>query len=203
VKFVLFVKGHTEHRVLNAFLKRWLDPRLPQPVGISTVRFEGFHALLKDLPIKVPMYLKKEDVIAVISLIDLYGPTYPESLKTVNARIKWATERLSKGFDPQRYRHFFAVHETEAWLFSEPSIFEGPVKNDLGKLKQPPEKVDSNKPPSKRLHDLYLKHLGKGYKKVSDGAVLFRKLNPEAVYHKCPRFKEMLDTMLAMAQRPN
>jgi len=37
VKFVLFVEGYTEKQEIPAFLKRYLDPRLSQLVGIKSV----------------------------------------------------------------------------------------------------------------------------------------------------------------------
>ena len=91
MRFVLFVEGHTEDIALPAFLKRWLDPRLGQPVGIRTVRFDGWAALLKDAPLKAHMHLNgpaKDDIVAVISLLDLYGPTfYPSNLIASDAGI--------------------------------------------------------------------------------------------------------------------
>ena len=81
MKFILFVEGYTEEKILPQFIKKWLDPKLPKPVGIKTVRFEGWPELLKDAPQKARMYLNggdKENIIAVLSLLDLYGPTiYP------------------------------------------------------------------------------------------------------------------------------
>ncbi len=47
MNFALFVEGHTE-RAIPAFLKRWLDPRLSQPVGIKPVRFKGSGDYLKN-----------------------------------------------------------------------------------------------------------------------------------------------------------
>jgi hypothetical protein len=38
MKFILFVEGYTEDKALPQFLKKWLDPQLPNPVGIQTVR---------------------------------------------------------------------------------------------------------------------------------------------------------------------
>ena len=76
MKFVLFVEGHTEKKALASFLKRWLDPQLDRRVGIQVVRFEGWPELVKDSPDKARMHLRKSDVIAVIALLDLYGPTY-------------------------------------------------------------------------------------------------------------------------------
>ena len=57
MKFVLFVEGYTERSGIPAFLKRYLDPRLSQPVGIKPVRFDGWAELVKDAPRKSRMYL--------------------------------------------------------------------------------------------------------------------------------------------------
>lgn len=52
MKFVLFVEGHTEQKAVPSFLKRWLDPKLQQAVGIKSVRFDGWPELVKDVAIK-------------------------------------------------------------------------------------------------------------------------------------------------------
>lgn len=73
MKFVLFVEGYTENQSLPQFLKKWLDPRVDKPVGIRTVRFDGWPELLKDLSVKAKMYLEgpdKDNIVAVISLLD-------------------------------------------------------------------------------------------------------------------------------------
>lgn len=44
MKIVLFVEGHTEKKSLPDFFKRWLDPQLPERIGIKVVRFEGWPA---------------------------------------------------------------------------------------------------------------------------------------------------------------
>ena len=85
MRFVLFVEGHLERQALPAFLKRWLDPRLERPVGIQAVRFEGWAELVKDAPTSAGMYLSSRDVIGVIALLDLYGPTfYPSESRTAD-----------------------------------------------------------------------------------------------------------------------
>ena len=79
MKFILFVEGYTEEKILPQFIKKWLDPKLSKPVGIKTVRFEGWPELLKDAPQKARMYLNgadKDNIIAVISLLDLYGQRF-------------------------------------------------------------------------------------------------------------------------------
>jgi len=83
MKFIMFVEGHTETKAIPSFLKRWLDPQLSKPVGIKSVRFEGWPELVKDSPTKANLYLSQDSVIAVIALLDLYGPTiYPNDKNT-------------------------------------------------------------------------------------------------------------------------
>jgi hypothetical protein len=77
VKFVLFVEGYTEKYGLPAFLKRYPDPRLREPVGIKPVRFDGWAELVKDAPRKSRMYLNdpmlKRDILAV----------FPSQIRTI------------------------------------------------------------------------------------------------------------------------
>lgn len=47
MKFVRLVEGHTERAVLADFFKRWLDPQVPEPIGIQTVRHDGWQDLVK------------------------------------------------------------------------------------------------------------------------------------------------------------
>jgi hypothetical protein len=56
MRFILFVEGYTEDKTLPNFLKKWLDPRLTNPIGIRTVRFEGWSELVKDAPLKAKMH---------------------------------------------------------------------------------------------------------------------------------------------------
>jgi hypothetical protein len=143
VKFVLFVEGYTEKYGVPAFLKRYLDPRLTQPVGIKPVRFDGWQELVKDAPRKARMYLSDPkqgaDVIAVIALLDLYGPTlYPADKTSAASRYDWAKAHLEKAVGLKKFHQFFAVHEIEAWLLSDPELFPPLVRKALpGNVKNP------------------------------------------------------------------
>jgi len=205
MRFILFVEGYTEDKALPKFFKRWLDPRLPDPVGIKTVRFEGWPAMVKDAPLKAKMHLNgpyKDDIIAVISLLDLYGPTfYPDHLQSCNDRYKWAGKHLEEKVNHPKYFQFFAVHEVEAWLLSQPDLFPSKVKNAFPSKIQNPETVNFDEPPGKLLERLYRMHMNRSYKKVVNGKDLFAKLDPNVVYQKCPKFKELLDKMLELARR--
>jgi len=201
MKFVLFVEGHTEKKALPSFFKAWLDPRLEQRVGLKVVRFDGWPELINDSPKKARMYLSEDDIIGVIALLDLYGPTiYPNNKQSASERYKWAKDYLEKKVGDPGFRQYFAVHETEAWLLSDPHLFPTAVKNSFPGRVQNPEEVDFDQPPSKLLGKLYREKTKRTYKKVTHGKELFDKLDPELAYQKCLRLKELLDDMLKMAK---
>ncbi len=201
MKFLLFVEGYTERDAVPSFLKRWLDPKLPKPVGIQCVRFEGWSDMVKNAPTKAKLYLSEDNVIAVIALLDLYGPTfYPDDKNTSDERYKWAKSHLEEKVGQDKFFQFFAVHEVEAWLLSDPSIFPDSVSKQVEKLSKSPECVNSTNPPAKRLNDVYTRQTKRRYKKVVYGKDLFAKLDPRVAYRKCPHLKELMDAMLKLAK---
>ena len=161
MKFILFVEGHTEHQAIAGFLKRWLDPRLAVPVGVQTVRFDGWAEMVRDAPQKAKLYLNtpKGDVIAVIALLDLYGLRlpYPDEANSAAERIAWGTEHLQQQIGETRFRQFFAVHETEAWLLSQPGVFPAEIAKSLKGKAEQPELVNNDEPPAALLDRLYKK----------------------------------------------
>lgn len=202
MKIVLFVEGHTE-KALPEFLKRWLDPRLPQPIGIKPVRFEGWRDFYDEISKKVELNLTGKagkDVVGAVGVLDLYGPTiYPVDKTTAHERYAWGKQHLEAKVSHPRYRQHFAVHETEAWLLSSPSILPAEVRAALPGKCAKPETVNFDTPPAKLLDRLYRDRLRRGYRKVIDGTNLFRALDPSVAYEKCSHLKLLLDDMLAMA----
>lgn len=203
MKFILFVEGHTEDKALPKFLKKWLDPKSTKPVGIKTVRFDGWPGLVKDAPLKAKMYLNgpaKDDIIAVISLLDLYGPTfYPKDCTDSQMRFDWAKKKMEDDVGQSKFFQFFAVHEVEAWLLSEPRIFPLAIQKAFKKIDLP-ETVNFDEPPAKLLDRLYDSQIKHSYKKVVNGKDLFSRLDPDVAYQKCPKLKELLDKMLELAK---
>jgi len=203
VKFVLFVEGYTEDKALPQFLKRWLDSKLPKAVGIKTVRFEGWSELVKDAPLKAKMHLEgpqKDEIIAVIALLDLYGPTfYPKSVVTPEERYTWAKDYMeNKVVQQPKFHQFFAVHEVETWLLSDSKLFPLEVQKAFPPKIIFPETVNFDEPPAKLLERLYPSR--RKYKKVTHGKELFGRLDPNLAYAKCPKLKLLLDKMLELAQ---
>ncbi len=201
MEFILFVEGYTENMAIPSFLKRWLDPQLSKSVGVQPVRFEGWAELVKDSPTKANLYLSRDSVIAVIALLDLYGPTiYPDNENTAAKRYQWAKRHLEEKVNQKSFFQFFAVHEVEAWLLSDPSIFPNTIKPLVQKISKSPEDINITLPPAKRLNEIYSKQTKKRYKKITYGKDLFSKLDPSVAYNKCPHLKELLDAMLKLAK---
>lgn len=206
MKFILLVEGETERVALPIFIERWLNPRQNQRVGVKPVKFRGSGKYLKEITKMVKDQIRTPDhkeIIAVIGLLDLYGlpnDFFPSGLSDVKARYDWAKQKLEGEVGEARFRQFFAVHELEAWLLSDPSIFHKDVRKEFPASVKNPESVDFNQPPAQLLERLYQKKLGRPYKKIVDGRNLFSKLDPEIAHKKCPRLREMLDEMLRLAK---
>jgi hypothetical protein len=177
---------------------------LPKPIGIKIVGFEGWSDYYDEIAKKVELNLSGKagaDVAGAIGLLDLYGPTfYPRDKVSAGERYAWAKAHLEQKVGHPRFHQYFATHETEAWLLSEPSILPKPVETALPGKCARPESVNFDEPPAKLLERLYRDKLRKSYKKVIDGANLFQSLAPEVAYGKCPHLKEMLDEMLDLAR---
>lgn len=209
MKFILFVEGKTEDMALREFLEKWLHEKLQTRVGIKTVRFEGWPEMVRGISKKAQRYLNdprdSDDIIAVIALLDLYGPTfYPDDKQTVQERYDWAKNYLEQQVGHPKFHQHFAVHETEAWLLSEPSIFPAEIKTSLEGRYPAPEKVNFHEPPAKLLENLYMAKLKRAYRKPTDGKALFSKLgklNSSIAYDKCPSLKALLDEMLLLARQ--
>jgi hypothetical protein len=204
MKFILFVEGWTESVCVPAFLKRWLDVRLEKRVGVKPVRFEGCVEFEREMSKKAIMYLNgpdQADIVGVVGLLDLYGPTfYPENTTTASERLSWATTKLEKRVGHDKFKMFFAVHEVEAWLLSDPTLFPREVGRALRSESEHPEEVNFDNPPSKRLNDVYFRKTDRGYKKTTHGSQLFAKLDPDVAASKCPQLRCMLECMLEMAK---
>lgn len=201
MRFLLFCEGETETKALPSFFKRWLDERLCRPVGVTPVKFAGWRNLRDEVAKKAHLRLREDDVIAVISLLDLYGPTfYPEHLATAMQKYDWARGAIEKEVGSDRFRQFFAVHEVEAWLLSDPSLFPREIRTGFPGKIATPEEVDFGEHPSKLLDKLYTDRVKRSYKKVTQGRELFERLDPDLARTKCPHLAEMLDEMLALAK---
>ena len=204
MKLVLFVEGATERASLPDLFKRWLDPRLGQRLGFRVVRFEGWRHYYDEIARKVALNLSGKagaDVVGGVGLLDLYGPTFYPGHTTASAeRYAWAKEHLEQRVGHPRFRQHFAVHETEAWLLAQPELLAPEVGRALPGRTALPETVNFDEPPARLLERLYRQKIGRPYRKVIDGASLFRSLSPEKAAERCPNLRRLLEDMLALAR---
>ncbi len=204
MRFVLFVEGYTEREAVGPFLKRWLDPQLDQPMGVRVVRFNGWRHLVDDIATRARIHLdgpKGNEVIAVIGLLDLYGPDfYPRDRCSAGERYAWAVEEIQRRVNHPEFRMFFAVHEIEAWILSQPELLPREIRESLPAKVRDPESIDFDQPPADLLDRLYRRHTGRSYKKRTYGRNLLERLDPAVARQKCPHLAEMLDHMLQAAR---
>jgi len=204
MKFIIFVEGKTERNILSDFIRRFLNVKFNDNIGVQIVKFNGWPDFKKGIAKKVNIHLKspkKDEIIAAIGLLDLYGPTFfPEDKKTALERYDWGKKYFEDEIVGQsKYKHFFAVHETEAWLLSDTKIFPLEVAKAISDKFQKPETVNFDNPPAKLLDNLYSQHLNRSYKKTVDGKSLFTKLEPETAMKKCPKLNEFLNELVNLA----
>jgi uncharacterized protein DUF4276 len=208
MKFVLLVEGASEKKGIASFLKQYLDSQLSQPVGIQVVDMGGYGDFKKKAHRKAEMHINRPDrdqIIAVVGLLDLYGPQfsdfYPSDQTSTQQRYEWGVNYFEREVNNPRFRMFFAVHEFEAWIFSQPEVLPRLDRDLLPQGLRPPEEINFDRPPSNLLGELYRRAFrNRGYKKVTDGPEMFSRLNPMTAYNRCPNLKQMLDGMLALAR---
>lgn len=204
MKFLLFVEGQTEKGSLGEFLKRWFDTRLPSPVKISIVTLRGVGNYSKNIRRHVEFYLEaqaNEQIIAAVGLVDLSGSDFPPHIATKSTKDKvgWKKNEFEKLVAHPKFRQYFAVHETEAWVLAHQEILPRAVREALPGGCPQPESVNMNEPPSKLLGRLYQSRLNRQYKKVIDGKKLFLDCDPKIVAEKCPHFAQMLAELERLA----
>jgi len=205
MKFILLAEGATEKIAVAGFLKRWLDGELgTRKVRVEPVPLFGWANFKKEVVKRARAHLdgpESGETIAVIGLLDLYGPTFwPRHRSTPRDRHDWGVEHFEKAVNRPKFRMFFAVHEVEAWIFCQPELLPTEVRASVAKLSARPEGVDSDHPPSKRLDSAYYSKLGRSYRKTIDGKALFQKLDPKIAAARCPRLRTMLNEMLRLAK---
>jgi hypothetical protein len=142
-------------------------------VGVKPVRFKGSGDYLKSFAQRARKDLDFGGLIAVFGILDFYGTplTLPPNA-TVDAKYTWAKGELEHRAEHPRFRQHFAVHETQAWLLSDLSIFPAAIRNSLESYSNRPESVNFQQPPAKLLQQVYRAN-GREYKKVADGYLAF------------------------------
>jgi hypothetical protein len=171
VTIILYVEGDTEEH-LPQFFKRWLDPRTQQKIAIKAVNLRGVSNYLGEVGRRARLALGEAKITGAVGLIDFFRSTLPYPDGTLGEKYAWAQTKLQADVGHPRFRQHFAVHETEAWLLSDPKIFPaGVIEGALNTSS--PEAINSQSPPGRRVKARYLSKLKRNYQKRTDALPVF------------------------------
>lgn len=198
MRILLYVEGDTE-KCLPGFFSRWLRAKIQDNIQIKPVNFHGVGNYRNEFARRARRDLQSTEVNGIIGVIDFYRSGLPYPNGSIDEKYAWAKQHMERHVGSQNFRQHFAVHETEAWLLSEPKIFPSAMRSGLPKASNP-ETVNTIHPPSDRLKTLYRTGVNhRVYGKSVEGAYLFSRLDPEVASKRCPHLRLLLDDVLALA----
>ena len=189
---VLLVEGGTE-TVLKDHLKHFLDVRADSEGRPKVaLRTKDIMTLNEGkLRGRIRLELNVSDVTALVGLVDVY-PRFADA-----AAAKAFLLRAANG-DPRFYAHA-AQYEVEAWLLPYWEAICGRVGVRQAKPGPDPEKVDLDRPPSRRLEELYrLAKPSRRYIKTIETATILRGRDLTVAAGQCPELMVLLNTLLSL-----
>lgn len=198
----MLCEGDTEELAVKHFIARqWQNDGL-NSIGLHSV---NLNAKLQDVSVKTRLYLEEANVLAVFTLIDLYGMDRVEhgSGDELNAKVERVRDWFRSKVEHARKNDFHphvCVHETEAWLLAEGAALRKRL-DDAGVKPDPQAEIKNfQSPPQKRLNELFLKIKKDRYHKIRDGRPLLASLEFEAVYKSCLYFRAFYDDLRSVGK---
>jgi Domain of unknown function (DUF4276) len=191
VKIAILVEGKTEtafKRKLLEFLSYRLQGKMPK------LSFKPqFGRIPKEEKLKrmVDNFINNDGFEAVIALTDVYTGTNDfSSASDAKSKMKtWVGDNL------QFYPHA-AAHDFEAWLLPYWSTIQKKANNSLSQPSGAPETVNHNRPPSKRINEIYRKGLNREYDKIRDGITILKDNDLMVAIQVCPELKSFINTII-------
>jgi hypothetical protein len=197
-RIVVLCEGKTEERAIRFFVARqWALDGL-SAVGLDRVDLRGH--LDKVAPF-ARNHLDEPEVLAVFTLIDLYGMTsvtHPanDELDAKVQRVQnWLRDRLGQHKRADYFVPHVSVHEVEAWILAEGAALARRLGDPWIRPDPQAEVKNFQNPPSRRMSELFLKSKGRHYQKIEDGEPLFSQMEFQPVYTSCPYFRKFYDDL--------
>ncbi len=193
MKIVVICEGKTE-RALRRALGDFVNLRKPSEnrTGICTRKLDG-HLLQRQLPLLVAKYVGDDDVTGVIALADVY-PLF-KNAQDAKARIR---KHVGSSGDDSKFRAHAAQFEVEAWMIPFWEEIAKSLKLDAKKPGAKPEEIDSDKPPSVHLDNLFKRARSK-YQKVLHASKWLTAERLAIAADQCPELKLFLNSLLEFA----
>jgi hypothetical protein len=190
---VLLVEGDTE-TALRGHLKRFLDVRAEaQGRPKIALRTKDIMTLNEGkLRGRIRLELRDPEVTAVVGLIDVY-PRF-HSAEVAKTFLRQAADNAP------RFHAHAAQYDVEAWLLP----YWESICQRVGVNQRPPgdspELVNLERPPSKRLAELYgrARNPARKYVKTLEMYAILENKDLTIAAGRCPEFKALLNTLLML-----
>lgn len=182
----MLVEGRTE-KAFKAALIRFLAPRLSGKMpSLHFKPFDGPVPKGEKLRRDVELCFQKPLLAdAVIALVDVYPPTqgFKDAADAKRQLKEWV------GNVANFYPHA-AQHDFEAWLLPFWATIRELAKHpNAAPPSGSPELVNHNKPPSKRIEDIFRRGAGRCYSKQRDAVKILEKNDLSNAVEKCDELR--------------
>ena len=201
-RIIILCEGDTEENAIRYFVwRQWQKDGFGE-IGLPTI---NLRAQFEKVSRFTQNNAKKEEVLAVFTLIDLYGMnrvrhSKDDDLPHKVARVqRWLQKGLSAKIR-QKFHPHVSVHEVEAWLLADGHCLARRLKDKNIEPDPQAEQRNFENPPSSRLKSLFKKYKREGYAKIEDGIPLFQDAEFDTVYASCSYFKAFYDDLKAVAE---
>lgn len=199
----MLCEGDSEELATCHFLRRQFAVDCLVGIGLHPINLA---AKLEDVFVKTRLFRSDRRVLAVFTLIDLYGMNRVRlhDAASLDDKVEVARDWLRSGVGNVDSRFFYphlCVHEIEAWFLAEGQSLAKRLKHSSVQPLANAEELDFAKPPKVRVNELFRKHLGRNYHEVRDGTALFKGLAHDAVYRSCRHYREFYDELCEVARR--
>lgn len=201
-RIVLLCEGETETLATQRFLRPQFEVDGLKPIALHPINLKGKLGDIGDYTLR---YRTDRRVAAVFTMIDLYGmklPTFSPgtSLENkVSTARAWLREQI-RDVDPDFFHPHVCVHELEAWFLAEGKALGKRLKHPKLRPDRQSERKNFENPPTKRVNELFRKHLKHEYRKIADGGPLLSELSHDAVIEACEYYREFYEDLTAVAR---
>ena len=200
----MLCEGRTEELAVEHFIARQWKADGFGAVGLG-------HRNLKGNFNKVGPFgrnsLDRRDVLAVFTLVDLYKmnrviqPSDDELDAKVDRVRSWLRTQVRGHRRAQDFFTHVSVHEVEAWILAEGEALSRRLQDPSIRPDPQAELKDFQKPPKKRMDELFRRKKKIRYRETLDGQPLFVKMEFQPVYDSCPYFRKFYDDLKAAVRQ--
>ncbi len=198
----MLCEGDSEELAVKWFLRRQLEEAGLKGVSLHPINLA---AKLEDIFVKTRLFQHEPGVVAVFTLIDLYGmnrvrhapdTTLDEQVATVRYWQRQGIPDVPGSF----FHAHVCVHDIEAWFLAEGQALAKRLKYRSLSPCPHAESLNLVDPPKSRVNQLFRTHLHRSYHETSDGTPLFKDLSHTPIYETCRYYRELYDDLLAVAK---